>query len=59
MRLHGLTNNNHLTIVLNSSTSNLKVENYKAKIPTIVLSDNLDIFDVTPSYKILGNFDYR
>lgn len=51
-----LTNNNHLTIVLNSSTSNLKIENYKAKMPTIVLSNNIDVFDVTPSYIILGNF---
>ena len=51
----GLRNNNHLTVVLNSSMSDITVENYKAKIPTIVLSDHLDIFDVTFSYKILGN----
>ena len=47
---------NHLTIVFNSSASNIKIENYKAKMPTIALSHNLDIFDVTLSYKIPGNF---
>lgn len=51
-----LKNNNHLTILLNSSKSDIKIENYKAKTPTIVLSNNIDIFDVTSSYKILGNF---
>lgn len=55
-RISRLTNNNHLTIVLNSSTSNLQIENYKARMPTIVLGHNLDIFDDTPGYKILGNF---
>ena len=49
-------NNNHLTIVLNSSASNFKIESYKAKMPTVVLSHDLDTFDVTFSYKILGNF---
>lgn len=48
-------NKNHLTVILNSSTGGINIENYKAKIPTIVLSNNLDISDVTSSYKILGN----
>lgn len=48
-------NNNHLTVILNSSTGSINIENYKAKIPTIVLSNNLDILDVTSSYKIVGN----
>lgn len=48
--------NNHLTIVFNSSTNNLQIESYKVKMPVIGLSNNLDIFDVTLSYKILGNF---
>ena len=51
----GLKNNNHLTVVLNSFISDFKIENYKAKIPTIALSNHLDIFDATFSYKILGN----
>ena len=51
----GVGNNNHLTVLLNSSMSDIKIENYKAKIPTIVLSNHLDIFDNTFSYKILEN----
>jgi surface polysaccharide O-acyltransferase-like enzyme len=48
--------NNHLVIVFNSSMSSFKTENYKAKMPTIALGNNLDILDVTLSYKIPGNF---
>lgn len=51
----GLKKNNHLTVILNSSMSGIQIDNYKAKIPTIVLSNHLDIFDVTFSYRILGN----
>jgi len=50
-----LKNNNYLTVVFNSSISDITIENYKSKTPTIVLSNHLDIFDVTFSYKILGN----
>ena len=50
-----LENNNHLTVILNSSTGRTNIENYKAKIPTIILGNASDILDVTSSYKIVGN----
>lgn len=52
-----LKNTYDLAVIINCSVSDIGFENYKAKIPTIVLSNNLDIFDVIFSYKILGNFD--
>jgi hypothetical protein len=51
-----LKNHSHLTLVLNDLASDFIMENYKAKIPTIALSNNLNIFDFTFSYKVLGNF---
>ena len=50
-----LENKNHLTVILNSSTGRTNIENYKAKIPTIMLGNTSDILDVTSSYKIVGN----
>lgn len=46
----------HLAVMLNCSVTEIGVENYKIKIPTVVLSNNLDMFNMTFSYKILGNY---
>lgn len=50
-----LKSKSHLVVVLNGLAIDIRIENYRAKIPTIALSDNLNIFDVTFGYKILGN----
>ena len=47
----------HLVVVLNCLIkSDIVAEVYKAKIPTVVLSNYLNIFNDKFSYKILGNF---
>jgi hypothetical protein len=49
-------NTYHLVVMLNCSITNVGVESFKVKIPTVVLSNNLDMFNMTFSYKILGNY---